>query len=275
MSLSNEDWEELSQDIPSTSDPFLQQYLAGRTKLITQEKSSRADASFRANLSPIAKRACAIVDRIRDHEQKAVWTPSVEEDLARASEQSIFPGMMFMMAKDRMEGTKLWRIVRRMPKGALLHAHLDAMVDFDFVLDQLLQMPGMHMSSSQSLDTETAREDAALQFRYRAKERTEGSVWDPAYKPDTFILLTKVADDYPHGGRQGFLRWLKSRCTLSLTDSHQQHHGVDAIWKKFGKCFAVVATMIHYEPMFRVFLRRLMSQLKADGVNWVELRYVS
>jgi adenosine deaminase CECR1 len=60
-----------------------------------------------------------------------------------------------------------------------------------------------------------------------------------------------------------------------VADSHEQHHGIDAIWRKFAKCFIVVATIIHYEPMFRAFLRRLMSQLKSDGVNWVELRYVS
>lgn len=266
-------WEELSQDLPSKSDPFLQQYLAGRESLIGKEKETRSDASFRKALTPIARRACAIVDRIRAQEQAAVWTPNVEEQLARETKQSIFPGMMFMLAKDRMEQTKLWKIVRRMPKGCLLHAHMDAMVDFDFILDQLLKTPGMHMSSDVSLKTHQARENAIFRFRFRAKELVSGSIWDENYEPGSFILLTKVADEFPEGGRSGFLKWLKSRCTLSLIDSHEQHHGIDAIWEKFAKCFVVVATMIHYEPMFRAFLRHLMSLLKADGVNWAELRY--
>ncbi|RFU80916.1 adenosine deaminase family [Trichoderma arundinaceum] len=272
MPIPDDVWEDISQELPSTSDPFLQQYLAGRESLISKEKETRSDASFRKALTPIARRACAIVDRIRAHEQATVWTPKVEEQLAQETKQNIFPGMMFMMAKDRMEQTNLWKIVRRMPKGCLLHAHMDAMVDFDFILDELLKTPGMHMSSDVALKTHEARENAILRFRFRAKERVDGSIWRQGYEPGSFLLLTKVADEFPEGGRAGFLKWLKSRCTLSLVDSHEQHHGIDAIWEKFAKCFVVVATMIHYEPMFRAFLRHLMTLLKADGVNWAELR---
>lgn len=272
MSLPDDIWAELAQEIPTKSDPFLQQYLAGRTNLIDQESSSRSDASFRASLSPIAKRACAIADRIRRHEQATVWDPSVEEKMAQETHSAVFPGMMFMMAKQRMEDTKLWKIVRRMPKGALLHAHMDAMVEFDFILDELLETPGMHMASDRPLDSPEALEDGVPSFRYRSKG-VDSVIWEAAYKPGEFIPIKKCAQDFP-GGKEGFLKWLKSRCTLSLDDSHQQHHGVNAIWVKFVKCFMVVATIIHYEPMFRSFLRRLMSILKADGVNWAELRYV-
>lgn len=275
MSLSDEDWEALSADIPSMSDPFMQQYMSGRVNLIAKEQTSRSDAAFRASLSPIARRACVIVDRIRDHEKDTVWTPSVEEDLAQKHHQRIFPGMMFMMAKDRLESTRLFNIVRRMPKGALLHAHMDAMVDFDFILDELLNTPGMHMSADRPLTFPEALADAAPSFRYRAKDGVDGpSIWDAGYQPGTFRLLTKTADDFPNGGREGFFAWLKGRCTLGMMDSHEQHHGVDAIWDKFVKCFITVATIIHYEPMFRTFLRRLMRDLKEDGVNWAELRYV-
>lgn len=274
MSFSNEEWEEISQDIPSLSDPFLQQYLSGRTNLIKQEKSSRSDASFRASLSPIAKRACAIVDRIRDLERDTVWTAKLEDQYAQEKHQAVFPGMMFMLAKERMETTKLWNIVRHMPKGALLHSHLDAMVDFDFLLGELMSMPGIHMSSDRALTTKEARDDAEMQFRFRSTENTDGSPWAEGYESGKFLLLTKVADDFPDGGRAGFLQWLKSRCTLGLVDSHEHHHGIDAIWLKFMKCFMVVSTIIAYEPIFRTFLRRLMSVLKADGVNWAEVRFV-
>lgn len=272
MGFSNADWDEISPGIPSPSDPFVQQYLKGRDGLIHQEHSKRSDASFRKSLSPIARRACAIVEKVRKHEQNTVWTENLEEHLAQHNEQTVFPGMMFMMAKNRMEGTKLWEIVRKMPKGCLLHGHLDAMVDFGFLLDQLLQMPGMHISSDQPLNTQAAREIGGLSFRYRAKENVDGSIWDESYKAGTYMLLTKSADAYPQGGRAGFLQWLKSRCTLSLADSHEQDHGIDAVWRKFSNCFIVCATIIHYEPMFRIFLRRMMEALLEDGVRWAELR---
>lgn len=273
MSLTQEEWDEVSQDIPSTSDPFLQKYLAGRDGLIAQEKTSRSDASFRASLTPIARRACDIVDAIRSHEMKTVWASSSSSSEGGGQETTVFPGMMFRLAKERMESTRIWDIMRRMPKGALLHAHMDAMVDFDFLLDRLMAMPGMHMSSDRALVDEAAMEHAVVQFRYRAREVSGGAeLWQSGYTPGKFLALTSVADAFPGGGRAGFLEWMKSRCTLHVRDSHDHHHGVDAIWDKFARCFVFVATIIHYEPIFRLFLRRLMSLLKADGVNWAELR---
>lgn len=276
MSLTEEEWDEVSQTIPSANDPFLRKYLDGRSSLIEKEQSSRSDASFRANLSPIARRACAVVDRIRAHEMSTTWSAGFEDEFARSGggdgSRTVFPGMMFMLAKERMEGTRLWRIVRRMPKGALLHAHMDAMVDFDYLIGELLGMPGMHMSSDRPLAGPEAREEADVAFRFRAADATDGDVWDGSYRPGKFLLLTQVADAFPDGGRPGFVAWLKSRCTLHLEDSHGHHHGVDAIWRKFAKCFVVVASIIHYEPMYRLFLRRMMRLLKEDGVNWAELR---
>lgn len=273
MSMPDDVWEELSQDIPSMQDPFLQQYMAGRANLVTQEKTKRSDAAFRQSLSPIAKRACRIAERIRQEEQQTVWTPDVEEKLATETHQTIFPGMMFSMAKDRMEGTKLWKIVRKMPKGSLLHAHLEAIVDFEYLASELLKLPNMHIASDKPLCTPEALETGHVTFRYRVKERLEGSLWSEGYKKNKFVLLTKMADEFPNGGRQGFVRWLAGRCTLSPHDSHDQHHGIDAIWEKFQNCFIASATIITYEPMLRLHLRRIMSQLMADGVCWAELRF--
>lgn len=271
--MPNDVWEEISQEIPSMTDPFLKQYMAGRANLITQEKTKRADAAFRQSLSPIGKRACRIVERIREEEQQTVWTSDVEEKMASEGHFPAFPGMMFSMAKERMESTKLWKIVRQMPKGSLLHAHLEAMVDFDYLIRELLKQPNMHISSDRPLVTSEDLIDAAVTFRFRGKERVEGSIWSSEYKKNKFLLLTKMADEFPDGGREGFVQWLTSRCTLHAKDSHHQHHGIDAIWAKFQNCFVASATILTYEPMLRLYLRKLMSQLKADGVYWAELRF--
>ncbi|KAI8288754.1 adenosine deaminase family protein [Colletotrichum chrysophilum] len=273
MSLSNEDWEEIRQEIPSTSEPFLAQYINGREALIAQEQKSRSDASFRANSSPIVKRAAAIVARIREEEKKTTWNAQAEEDLATSQGLAPFPGMMFTLAKQRLETTRLWRIVQKMPKGSLLHAHLDAMVDFDFLFEVLLNEPGMHFAANEPLSNEKALATSGVHFRFRNKETSSRAVWDKDYVPGEFRLLTTAADEFPDGGRPGFLKWLKGRCTISLTDSVEQHHGIDAIWRKFADCFTVTNTIIHYEPILRAFLRRLMSSLLADGVFWVEVRF--
>jgi adenosine deaminase CECR1 len=233
------------------------------------------DASFRNNLSPIARKACEIVDRIRAEELRSTWTPATEDLLAQKEQLPLFPGMMFTHAKAQMEETKLWRIVRRLPKGCLLHAHLDATVDFEFLVAELLRTPGMHLACEDgSLASSKAREVAPLNFRYRkATKPGVKSIWDEEYEKGTYVLLSKAAAEFPEGGKEGFLTWLKGRCTVSSTDSVEQHRGIDAIWKKFAMCFVVVGSIIHYEPVFRAFLRRLMGLLMADGVRYAEVRY--
>jgi adenosine deaminase CECR1 len=65
--------------------------------------------------------------------------------------------MMFNLAKDRMEKSKLWQIVRKMPKGALLHCHLEAMCDLDWLIEEAFQTEGIciaadvPLASSESL----------------------------------------------------------------------------------------------------------------------------
>ncbi|KAK3328311.1 hypothetical protein B0T19DRAFT_186868 [Cercophora scortea] len=269
----------IAEDLLKTSDPIIQQYLAGRSALIAEEQKQRSDYSFRQNLSPIARKASDIVSRIRAEEQSSTWTPALEESLAIATPTvTVHPGMMFTLAKPTMEATRLWRIVRRMPKGALLHAHCDAMVDFDYLLPLVLDTPGMHIASPTSaLATAAQRREAGVDIRFKLTRPGAGAgaaIWDDEnYVPGTFVPMAEAAESFTPGGREGFLSWLRSRCVISQTDAVEQHHGVDEIWKKFMGCFEVIGSMIHYEPIWRAFLQRLMKMLVADGVYWVEVRF--
>ncbi len=179
---------------------------------------------------------------------------------------------MFSLAKQRMESTKLWKIVRRMPKGALLHAHMDAMVDFDFLFDQLLTTPGMTIYCAHDLSTSEKLETGSLRFGYRKSPVTNMSIWTDNYEPNTAVSVSEAADNFPHGGRPGFIKWLKGRFTITHNESLEHHHGVDAVWRKFQSVFVMVNCIAFYEPIFRAFMRRMMQLLLADGVKWIDLR---
>ena len=71
----------------------------------------------------MAQEACAIVSQVRFEEQQTLWTKEYEDSLL-TEHVDVFPGMMFSLAKERMEKSKLWKIVQKMPKGTLLHCHL-------------------------------------------------------------------------------------------------------------------------------------------------------
>ncbi|KAK1771234.1 Metallo-dependent hydrolase [Phialemonium atrogriseum] len=236
--FTDEEWEEVSQELPAKDDVVIQKYLEGRQALIDEEGKKRSDFHFRQSLSPIARKACEIIARIRDEE-------------------------MSSLAGDTTEQTRLWKIIRKMPKGALLHAHLDAMVDVDYILEVLLNTPGIHIWCEDShLATAEARETAPIVVRFKEKEHREGSIWREDYVPGTPILFTQAANDYP-GGKAEFLKWLKTRCTVSETATVSQRHELSTL----------ISNFLYYEPVFRAFLRQLMSTLYADGISWIELRF--
>ncbi|TQS34574.1 hypothetical protein Golomagni_05035 [Golovinomyces magnicellulatus] len=284
-SLSDEDWGKIERELPARDQAALLHFLSGRNSLISLEKQRRSDHIFRQTLSPLAQRACELVDQIRDEEQRTVWASEAKDTVCLDSAVKFFPGMAFSLAKERMEKTKLWKIVKRMPKGALLHAHLDAMVDLDFLFDVLLSMPGMHIYCAMPLSNTTELEKAPVQFKFvklvdDEDDQTDGvkianqnhSIWKTDYIPCTPIPVTKAADSFPQGGRPAFLAWLRKRCTITECESIEHYRGVDDVWRKFSSVFLILDTIIFYEPIFRLCLQRIMAHLLADGVRWVDLR---
>ena len=262
------------EGVPTLDEPFIQKYLDGRDALVQQEKCQRSDHTFREALSPMAREASAIVSAIRFEEQQTLWNSEYEDNLASQEKTEIYPGMMFSLAKRRMESSKLWKIVKKMPKGALLHAHFAAMGDYDWLIEEALTTQGMCVSAAAPLSTSEARVETSILFRHvRAAEPSEAStLWSESYKPDTWVPIPRAADSYPDDGKNGFKDWVKSRVTISPEDAVKHHLGPNAIWRKFTSCFPILASLVKYEPIFRKFIKDVLSQLHEDGVRWVDFR---
>ncbi|EEH04501.1 adenosine deaminase [Histoplasma capsulatum G186AR] len=228
------------------------------------------DADFRRSLSPTAQKACDIVRRIRSEEQNTIWRQVCNDE---GGEEELYPGMMFMLAKRRMESTKLWKIACRMPKGALLHCHMSAMVDLGWLYEKTLATPGMYFYSTVPLHSESNRRTAAVRFTYSsAVPKASASVWKSGYEPGTLIDANAAADSFPDGGRKGFISWLKDRTSIVAKDSIEHHLGVDAIWRKFTSAFVTLGSITYYEPILRAFIQKLLETIAKDGVQWVEFR---
>ena len=216
----------------------------------------------------MAAEACAIVSQIRFEEQQTVWTDDSEDELAH-SNVDYFPGMMFSHAKGRMEQTKLWKIIRRMPKGALLHCHYEAMVDTDWLVDQAMDTPGLHIQSAAPLTPEN-RTTTAFLFSYaEPSDITSPSIWSDLYVPDTQVSVKEASKTFSEGGELGFRKWLRSRFVFK-SDNH--YEGPKTIWERFSSVFLSISTLISYEPIFRASLRKTLKQLLDDGIQYVDFR---
>lgn len=235
---------------------------------------------FRKNLSGVAEEACAIVDQIRFAEAQTLWTREYEDEVVERAHPGtdVYPGMMFSLAKERMEKSKLWRIVRKMPKGALLHCHFEAMIEVEWILERAFEAGKLGIRCGKSLESWEVRLDHDVPFEFgvmgEGVAKNAPSIWSDRYQPGTLIPLEVAADSFPAGGRPGFLAWVQSRCSITTEESISHHHGINSIWVKFLSSFGIVRTLIYVEEIFPQYVRRLCQQLHADNVLWVDVRAI-
>ncbi|KAL4915812.1 hypothetical protein BDW62DRAFT_187671 [Aspergillus aurantiobrunneus] len=251
----------------------VEKHISERSALLEQEKTSRHDYAFKQTMSPVAKTAATILANIRKKELESFWTaPATSTNPSRDLKEVMFPGMSFALSRDRMEKTTLWKIITAMPKGCLLHAHMEAMIDIDWLIDQALELPGFYITSPVPLSP-GSRWSEPFEFRYRpgAQDRCEANIWQSDYTPNQPVPVTVAARMYP-GGVQAFKAWAVSRMTINEEEALQHHHGISDIWKKFASCFFAIAGLFFTEPIFRRSVPRLLQQLHEDGIKHVELR---
>ncbi|KAL9945375.1 cat eye syndrome chromosome region, candidate 1 [Verticillium nonalfalfae] len=243
----------------------MDQYLAQRQQMIDKEHSLRHDQAFRQRASPLAKRAACIVQNVRERELRTVWKHETRHD--------IFGGMSFTRARDTIHQTTLWKIVQRLPKGSLLHAHFEAMVDMPWLLDEAFKYPGLAIFSDKPLVDESARASAFIEFQYVPDLASEvkHQLFEADYVPGSYVPLRQAARDFP-GGDLAFKAYLLSRITITDEESTEYHSGIDDVWRKFASIFPVLNGIVFYEPIFRTMLRRTLEHLLLDGIQYIDLR---
>ncbi|RDW65835.1 putative CECR1 family adenosine deaminase [Aspergillus mulundensis] len=261
---------EAEEGVPHIEDPFIQRFLAGRLSLIQREESQRHDANLQKSLPPVAQRACQIVSRVCAQELAQLQQDGYQSDGIP------HPSRMSDRDRVRLESSDLWRLVRHLPKGSLLHGHLPAMVDTDFLIDQAFATPGIHVSAPGPLLTQRDFQGAPFAFRYcprsTGEPKDKHSLWADSYEPSTPIDLQSAAASFPDKGESGFRRWLKSRFTLTAEQSQHTPSGSRAISDIFNIRLPIINSILQCEPILRKCLRHIFSELAADRIRYVEFR---
>lgn len=152
---------------------------------------------------------------------------------------------------------------------------MNAMIDTDWLIEQTFSVPGFHIYAPEPIDSARQLGRAPVLFKYVSDSKSPesaASIWSADYVPDTPIPVATAASSFPDGGETGFRAWLSSRITISAPKALQQHHGVDDIWAFFQTTFPIVSSITYYEPVFRASMQRMLSELNADKIRYVEFR---
>ncbi|TFY61302.1 hypothetical protein EVJ58_g4596 [Rhodofomes roseus] len=254
-----------------------QEYLQRRDQLVREDRALRVDASRLASLTDVEAKAEAVVRATRAVEADSVWGTgkSIFDYNPIDSTPNVFPGMAFLTARETVTKTKLFQMLNKMPKGALLHAHLDATVNVDVLLKLALAQPAMHVRAPARLTTSNI---AATLPEFKVLSpgafSTSSSLTDSTYIGGEWVPLYRARETFDESleGPVGFDNWVKRALTINPSEAYGTHDSPTKIWAKFSSTFLTCHNLIYYLPIWQQYIREFILSSIDDGISYVEAR---
>ncbi|GJJ12129.1 hypothetical protein Clacol_006370 [Clathrus columnatus] len=257
-------------------------YWSARHELITKDRSLQRDYTSYQNLQSSAKKAEEIIRQLRHHELSTVWTGTHEEI------PHLFPGMEFLTvkvwrrsftARSVIESTKLFEILRKMPKAALLHVHMEASVDAAGLLRLALGHPAIHVRLTGPVH-ENHSDLLPLEiqpvFNVECGHGLTTDITSPDYKTGTWIPLTKARETYSLG-EDKFDEMVKSALTINPIDAYKTHNTITKVITKSGPNSLIVTQLLKYNcqlpfPIWEQYVYNFFQSCIDDGIMYAEAR---
>ncbi|KAI0780414.1 Metallo-dependent hydrolase [Trametes elegans] len=252
----------------------MESYLKNREELILQDRALRPDHASARSLSADELKADQILRRIRKHEHHTIWNGQ-RQVMHIHGPQQMFPGMEFLTARETIVRTKLFELLLQMPKGGLLHAHLDATVRTDILLRLALDQPALHIRASAPITKGNLR-TVLPEFRAlpEVEWTTHASLTAALYSPNSWVPIKNARDSFQAelGGPGGFDRWVIDALMINPSEAYGTHNTTAKIWEKFQSIFTVSDGLIRFAPLWTRWIREFLLSSIEDGISYVEPR---
>lgn len=161
-------------------------------------------------------------------------------------------GMHLFDAFKLINQSKVFEIIKAMPKGGVLHAHDTGMLSTEKLIE-FTYKPNLWILGS-------IKEDPEFLFSDRKPEARNNEEWQ---------LVSDVRKNDTK-----FDRFLKKKLTLIRNKPLQTYKSVDGVWEKFQKLFLLTAPIITYDGVWKEYYRETLAEYLEDGVQYLEFRGV-
>ena len=173
-----------------------------------------------------------------------------QEILAANRDGLIFSDFQQQLPKLRETG--LYRIFKAMPKGRLMHAHIEATFNVRDMLSLAIANGGVYVF----LNEETKE--------FRQYQLAHRGWFEDGIIPDGWASLNMALAEDP-----SLMDTLFSMCTSSKGDIDEN------IWPKFEAIFDRFKAVNNCKPIFVKLYTRVLMEMAAEGLMGVDLRYIS
>lgn len=163
------------------------------------------------------------------------------------------PGQHIFNVLNKVKKSRLFAILKRMPKGAILHAHDSAVSSTDYLI-QLTYRENLWICSAD-------KGNRAIGFRFSKEKPTlearEPCEWEP------------MGDYRKRHGAEKVREELLRGFSMYPISTYQTNN---AAWKRFMSIFGLLDGLLRYAPVWRDYLYNVLQEFYEDGVQYVELR---
>ncbi|KAL5282665.1 CECR1.2 family protein [Megaselia abdita] len=180
-------------------------------------------------------------------------TKKLELGQGLRNEKKNAAGMHFFKAKHLIDQSKVFEFIKRMPKGATLHAHNTAQVSSEWIIQNVTYNPKLYMcTNSDNVLVFTFRKHSSHNCRTSYRR-----VVDERKKSRDIKLFDKK---------------LETNINLYTPTPEVKYPSTNEVWRKFQNMFTTVSDMIRFLPIFRAYHIRLLEELYEDGIMYIEMR---
>lgn len=187
----------------------------------------------------------------KEIEANKIILTAKQDELAYAykSESDFLPSQHFFRAKSKIEDSKVFGIIKKLPKGGSLHTHLLAGVSVDFIMKNFVNMPNLYGC--------VINETFKLKF-FPENHQDNNYSW-------------KSVEEYRREDKD-FEKWLRTQLTVEVDDPTHVYVSPETIWHKFKNTFTTLYDLVAFRPVFEQYVTQLLKELLDDNVVYTELR---
>lgn len=165
------------------------------------------------------------------------------------SQKRFPPAEPFYAVKEQIAASELFKLLRSMPKGGVLHLHTSSTAPASWIIDRALREPGCCVCWPDD------QGDALRgQLGFYAADKLP-----PGFQPAADVLAADAE----------FPAKLLDLLTFGTGDARLNNL---EIWGKFNAIFQRVGGVMSYQPLYQDYYRAAFQTLLDDNVQYVELR---
>lgn len=231
--------------------PDISEYQAMRKQFIESETQYGFGSDIR--LSAREQKANTIIMAAKEAEYaNSITKPS-----------SFRPSRHIFETLAAIKQTKLYQIIRKMPKGGILHAHDSAVCSTDYVVSLTYWPHLWQLSRPNGTDV------AKFLFSLSQPNTTANNGYDDK------LVWRRVNEVRHELGAKIYDKYVRTLFTLyddSVQDPNTQFTDVNAVWRKFVTRFMNVGKLLTYAPIWKAYYKNALKEMHEDGVQYVEFR---